>query len=332
MYALRYPVLIQPGTIWCPQVPVTHNISKLSRARLQAENHAEAGLAPAWGPVAQQHQDSLPCGQLGTREDYIRSGFGGGTGSTVQWQMLPWGCVTDLPAPNQTPRHEDMLQRATTRPAGATVVAPCAAVVWDCLVQFLLPSEATELLPLPFCSPLFLPTNVHQGSVPVITHFFSGKIGRSIHALAFRKEKLAFLLFSYIKHIFFTLPRYFRQLLVTKAQSIPRSNWNQWHSTEASLPPTSPRVSSSSSLQHHTQTAPAWLANHLPAALPPQLTLSFTTALPLSWLSLGISGAQNQAAPACQAQLAQAAQKAAHHRFGGLTHRPQQHLELLIDG
>lgn len=162
--------------------------------------------------------------------------------------------------------------------------------------------------------------------------FFSGKIGRSIHALAFRKEKLAFLLFSYIKHIFFTLPRYFRQLLVTKAQSIPRSNWNQWHSTEASLPPTSPRVSSSSSLQHHTQTAPAWPANHLPAALPPQLTLSFTTALPLSWLSLGISGAQNQAASACQAQLAQAAQKAAHHRFGGLTHRPQQHLELLIDG
>lgn len=120
MYALRYPVLIQPGTIWCPQVPVTHNISKLSRARLQAESHAEAGLAPAWGPAAQQHQDSLPFGQLGTREDYIRSGFGGGTGSTVQWQMLPWGCVTDLPAQNQTPRHEDMLQRATTRPAGAT--------------------------------------------------------------------------------------------------------------------------------------------------------------------------------------------------------------------
>lgn len=72
---------------------------------------------------------------------------------------------------------------------GLPVLLP--AVVRGCLVQFLLPSETIELLPLPFCSPFF-PHRCLSGFCASRYSFFSGKIRRSIHALAFRKENLAF--------------------------------------------------------------------------------------------------------------------------------------------
>lgn len=210
-------------------------ISNLSRPGLKGAGQADqAEGSPGFcsrGQVQQNHhketltKTTQAKGWLKAHE--IRAwGSGHSTWSTIHLQKLHGGCVTNLP----TARRSTCTQRHA--PQGLT-----SAAVPDCVI--LLPGSALPPCPSHKNAPshFILLSFSHKCLSRVLSRcyrFLSGKIRRSIHTLAFRKEKLAFL-FSFIKHIFPLCLGTSRQALVIKVQSIPKCNWNQWSSNKVSL-------------------------------------------------------------------------------------------------
>lgn len=131
----------------------------------------------------------------------MRPGFG--DLERVQEAQFSCKCSSGLVQQAYQLRPEYQYMKACSEQPRGLPMPPCLAVLRCCLVQLFLPSEATEFLPVsPFSLSFVSPHQGLSGALSGHHSFLSGKISRSIHTLAFSKEKVAFLLYFLVLNIF----------------------------------------------------------------------------------------------------------------------------------